>query len=135
MTAWPALASSVPPLVSTPSGPFSTNVNSSNSGVWPGSSHPCGLRMWATLTAEVFELTRPMYSSMSLGLLPAAWIRVGWGMSVGMSLGFRDTGHKEYNKSFYRRDRDGDTECAEQCRMIASNVSMRLFLPPSAKRR
>jgi hypothetical protein len=72
--------------------------------------------MWATLAAEVFELTRPMYSSMSLGLLPAAWIRVGWEMSVGMVLGFRlavDTEHREYNKSFFRRGRDGHAECVE----------------------
>jgi hypothetical protein len=40
--------------------------------------------MWATLADEVFELMRPMYSSMSLGLFPAAWMRVGWVMSVGM---------------------------------------------------
>jgi hypothetical protein len=40
--------------------------------------------MWATLAAEVLELTRPMYSSMSLGLLPADWMRVGWEIKVGM---------------------------------------------------
>ena len=40
--------------------------------------------MCATLAAEVFEFTRPMYSSMIFGLLPAAWIRVGCGMRVGM---------------------------------------------------
>jgi len=40
--------------------------------------------MWATLAAEVWVLTRPMYSSISLGLLPAAVTRVGWEMSVGM---------------------------------------------------
>src|SRR6202049_5335826 len=108
MTACPAATSRDPDSCWTRSVPLRTIVNSSNSGAWPGSCHPCGLRMWATLSAEVFELTRPMYSSMSLALLPAAWIRVGWEMSVGMSLGFRDTGHKEYNKSFYRRDRDGD---------------------------
>ena len=62
--------------------------------------------MWATLAAEVFVLTRPMYSSMSLGLLPAAWMRVGWGMSVGMgrlpALGFccRAEFTLDYNKSF-----------------------------------
>src|ERR1051326_8727461 len=59
-------------------------VNSSNSGVWPVSSHPPGLRMCATLAAEVFELTRPMYSSISLGLLPAASMRVGCVIRVGM---------------------------------------------------
>jgi len=63
---------------------FEDDRDSSNSGFWPGSCHPCGLRMWATLSADVFELTRPMYSSMSLGLLPAAVIRVAWGMNVGM---------------------------------------------------
>jgi hypothetical protein len=43
--------------------------------------------MWAMLAAEVLELTRPMYSSMSLGLLPADWIRVGCGINVGMGVG------------------------------------------------
>src|SRR5579863_49038 len=64
--------------------PFKTIVNSSNSGVCPGSTHPPGLRMWATLVVEVLELTRPMYSSISFGLLPAASIRVGWEIRVGM---------------------------------------------------
>src|SRR5260370_19662631 len=73
-------------LCSTRSIPFRTIVNSSNSGVWPGSSHPWGLRMWATLAAEVFVLTRPTYSSMSLGLLPADWILVGCGIRVGIGL-------------------------------------------------
>jgi hypothetical protein len=45
--------------------------------------------MWATLAAEVLELTRPTYSSISLGLLPAEVMRVGCGMSVGMGLEFR----------------------------------------------
>src|SRR5258708_923751 len=40
--------------------------------------------MWATLAADVWELTRPMYSSMSLGLLPEDWMRVGCGIRVGM---------------------------------------------------
>jgi len=35
------------------------------------------------LAALVAELTRPIYSSMSLGLLPAASILVGWAMNVG----------------------------------------------------
>jgi len=61
-------------------------VNSSKAGVWPGSTQPDGLRMCATLAEAVCELTRPIYSSMSLGLLPAAWIRVGWGMRVGIRL-------------------------------------------------
>ncbi len=45
--------------------------------VCPGSSQPCGLRMWATLTPEVLVLTRPMNSSISFGLVPAARMRVG----------------------------------------------------------
>src|SRR6266545_7349992 len=36
------------------------------------------------LTCSLRELTRPMYSSISLGLLPAAWIRVGDSINVGM---------------------------------------------------
>ena len=38
MTACPAATSRVPPWCSTRSNPFSTIVNSSNSGAWPGSS-------------------------------------------------------------------------------------------------
>src|SRR5580700_3853101 len=84
MIAWPALTSRDPFLWSTRSVPLRTTVNSSNAGVWPDSSHPAGLRMWATLAAEVCEFTRPMYSSMSLGLLPADWMRVGCEIRVGM---------------------------------------------------
>ena len=48
--------------------------------------------MWATLADEVWELTRPTYSSMSLGLLPADWMRVGCGIRIGIrhsAFGFR----------------------------------------------
>ena len=55
--------------------------------------------MWATLAAEVFVLTRPTYSSISLGLLPADWIRVGSGMSVGMG-GLSAFGIKSTTKAF-----------------------------------
>ena len=41
--------------------------------------------MRATLTASCRELTRPMNSSISFGLLPAAMMRVGWSMSRGMA--------------------------------------------------
>jgi len=64
--------------------PFSTTVNSSNSGVWPGLIQPPGLRMWAMLICPCWELTRPMYSSINFGLLPAASIRVGVGINVGI---------------------------------------------------
>jgi hypothetical protein len=37
------------------------------------------------LKAEVLEFTLPMYSSMIFGLLPAAAIRVGNAMSVGIT--------------------------------------------------
>src|SRR5262245_41818236 len=40
--------------------------------------------MWAMLTAESFELTRPTYSSMSLVRLPAALMLVGPVMIRGM---------------------------------------------------
>src|SRR5579864_2067270 len=79
-------------------------VNSSNSGVCPGSSHPCGLRMWATLVADVLEFTRPTYSSIIFGLFPAALMRVGCGIRVGMGsdFGVRKFGSAEfldYNRS------------------------------------
>src|SRR5207247_2468738 len=57
---------------------------SSNSGVCPGSTQPDGLRMCATLTAAVFELTRPTYSSICFGRVPAARMRVGWVTCSGM---------------------------------------------------
>src|ERR1017187_3148604 len=72
-----------PARCSTRSVPRKTTVNSSNSGVWPGSCQPPGLRMCATLVALVAEFTRPTYSSISLGLLPAASTRVGLAMNVG----------------------------------------------------
>ena len=81
----PGITSSCPPLCLTLTMPLRTKVNSSNSGACPGSSQPCGLRMWATLTPAVLVLTRPMYSSISLGLVPAAEMRVGCATSVGMS--------------------------------------------------
>src|SRR5207244_7194785 len=65
--------------------PASTTVYSSNAGVCPGSTQPCGLRMCATLTVLVPELTRPMYSSIAFGRLPAATIRVGDGTWTGTS--------------------------------------------------
>jgi hypothetical protein len=71
-------------------------VNSSKVGVWPGSIHPAGLRMWAMLAEVVLELTRPMYSSMSFGLLPADWMRVGSEIKVGM-VGFSLIRGKEFN--------------------------------------
>jgi hypothetical protein len=64
-------------------------VNSSNSGVCPGSTQPDGLRMCAMLTASSRLLTRPMNSSINFGLLPAASIRVGLAISVGMGCSFR----------------------------------------------
>jgi hypothetical protein len=40
--------------------------------------------MWAMLAASVELFTRPAYSSISLGLLPAARMRVGFAIRVGM---------------------------------------------------
>src|SRR5450755_4769748 len=48
--------------------------------------------MWATLTPVVLLFTLPTYSSISLGLLPAASTRVGWEINVGgMSLLARES--------------------------------------------
>ena len=94
MTACPAWTSREPFLVLDSQQSLQHDGEFVELGVWPGSSHPWGLRMWATLAAEVLELTRPMYSSMSLGLLPAAVMRVGCGISVGMGW------LQEYNKRF-----------------------------------
>src|SRR3954469_11708452 len=84
MTASPAPTSITPSCVVTRSEPRRTTVYSSNSGVCPGSTHPLGLFIRATLHAEVFELTRPMNSSIRFGLLPAASITDGCLMCVGI---------------------------------------------------
>src|SRR3954467_15387994 len=84
MTASPAPTSSTPSRVVTRSEPRRTTVYSSNSGVCPGSTQPPGLFIRATLHAAVFELTRPMNSSILLGLLPAASMTEGCLMCVGM---------------------------------------------------
>jgi hypothetical protein len=86
ITACPAFTSSTPALCVTRSAPLSTTVNSSNSGAWPGSTQPPGLRMCAMLSRDSPEFTRPMYSSMIFGLLPAAVMRVGVEMSVGIAI-------------------------------------------------
>ena len=44
----------------------------------------------ATFLAAVCEFTRPMNSSMILGLLPAAGMTLGWGMSVGIGISERE---------------------------------------------
>src|SRR4051794_11269448 len=60
-----------------------TSVYSSNSGRWPGSSQPSGDCMRATLRRSSPVLTRPTNSSISLGIVPAAWTRLGLAMSSG----------------------------------------------------
>src|SRR5258708_33648951 len=74
----------VPSLYVTRKRPLRTMVYSSNSGVCPGSTHPAGLRMWATLRRFSRLFRCPTYSSMSLGLFPAAGMRVGAAISVGI---------------------------------------------------
>src|SRR6185437_12504075 len=74
-----------PSRCSTRNEPRKTTVNSAKSGVCPGSTQPPGLRMRATLTALVCEFTRPIYSSISFGLFPAAVTRAGESISVGIS--------------------------------------------------
>src|SRR5689334_21506749 len=87
MIAWRALTSVTPSLCSTRITPRSTTVYSVNSGVCPGSDHPGGLTMCATLAASVFELTRPTYSRICL--LPGTGMTVGLGMRVGIALEIR----------------------------------------------
>jgi hypothetical protein len=41
--------------------------------------------MWATLKAVVDEFTRPTYSAICLGLLPAGAMMVGAGIRVAMA--------------------------------------------------
>src|SRR5262245_36464580 len=103
ITACPAWTSSVPSRCSTRSIPRSTTVYSSNSGVCPGSTQPEGLCMWATLTAVVPELTRPTYSSMAFGLLPAATMRVAFGMRMGVRVIGSLVGQREAVRERQRR--------------------------------
>src|SRR5882724_92061 len=84
ITAWPARTSIVPCLLFTRSNPCKTIENSSNSGVCPGSHQPSELFIRAMLIEVVPELTRPMNSSISLGLLPAASMMVGSLRIVGI---------------------------------------------------
>ena len=51
----------------------------------PDSRHPDGEIMRATLTFACPEFTRPAYSSICLGLFPAAATMVGEAMSFGMT--------------------------------------------------
>jgi hypothetical protein len=60
-------------------------VISSKSGRWPGSTHPSGERIRATLTDAWPEFTRPAYSSIRFGLFPAAWITDGASISLGIA--------------------------------------------------
>src|SRR5579864_529213 len=83
-TAWPALTSSTPPSCSTRIIPLSTTVISSNSGRWPGSRQPAGDTIRATLRFKWPEFTRPAYSSIRFGGVPAALITEGAAMTVGM---------------------------------------------------
>src|SRR5258708_31658434 len=76
----------VPSLYVTRKRPLRTMVYSSNSGVCPGSTHPAGLRMWATLRRLSLVLSWPMYSSMILGMLPADCTRVGFSICFGNGL-------------------------------------------------
>jgi hypothetical protein len=64
--------------------PRSTTVISSNSGRWPGSCHPDGEVIRATLTSACPELTRPANSSMRFGLVPAAATTAGADIKRGM---------------------------------------------------
>src|SRR5688572_11033587 len=85
--AWPARTLSSPSSCSTCRAPLSTTVYSSKSGRWPGSTQPEGERMWATLTRSSPLLTRPTYSSISFGLVPAASTRDGDWISSGIASG------------------------------------------------
>src|SRR5205085_5995024 len=92
MIACPARTSVAPSRVVTRNMPHSTSVYSSNSGVCPGSTHPDGLFIRATLTASVREFTRPTNSSMIFGLFPAAAMTVGFSISVAMEGRMKDEG-------------------------------------------
>src|SRR5437764_15103648 len=73
-----------PPLCSTRSRPLRTTVYSSKSGVWPGSIQPPGLRMWAMLSSDVSELTRPIYSSINFGFVPGVATLAGFTILCGL---------------------------------------------------
>ena len=64
--------------------PLSTTVYSSNRGRCPGSCQPAGDCIRAMLSASSPLFTRPTYSSMRFGLLPAASTIAGASMWIGM---------------------------------------------------
>jgi hypothetical protein len=64
--------------------PLSTTVTSINCGVCPGSTQPDGEVIFATLTPESLELTRPTNSSIRFGRFPAAFITVGDSINRGI---------------------------------------------------
>src|SRR3954447_21111078 len=119
MTASPAPTSITLSRVVTRSEPRRTTVYSSNSGVCPGSTHPLGLFIRATLHAEVFELTRPMNSSIRFGLLPAASMTDGCLMCVGMRRVYRPRAGDE------RLSRGGRGEAGSAEKTSASSASPR----------
>src|SRR5215208_8330159 len=92
--ACPGRTSSSPSSCSTCSAPLSTTVYSSKSGRCPGSTQPEGERMWATLTRSSPVFTRPAYSSMSFGLVPAASTRLGLSISCGMPARLQPLAHR-----------------------------------------
>src|SRR3954470_9864667 len=49
--------------------------------------------MWATLTRSSLVLTRPAYSSISFGLVPAASTRLGLSISSGMAARLQPLAH------------------------------------------
>ena len=77
----PGRTSRMPDRVSTLKVPESTSVNSSNSGVCPGSAQPSGLFIRARLIRWSRVLTRPKISSIRLGRLPAASTIEGMGIN------------------------------------------------------
>jgi len=80
-------------------------VCSSNAGRWPGYCEPAGQTMRAMLSAVVSELTRPMYSSMRLDLVPAASMMLGFEILVGM-----------IDPLFVERSQDAEQKTEAGCR-------------------
>src|SRR5260370_14337388 len=83
-TPCPAWTSRTPLSCCTRSVPFNTTVISSNSGRWPGSSHPLGEIIRATLTRSWPELTCPANSWICFGLVPTQAMTVGFSINLGM---------------------------------------------------
>ena len=113
-------------------------MNSSNSGVCPGSVQPCGLRMWATLTAGVLGVHAADVFVDELGFVAGGGDAGGLRDESGHSGIIRvDSGKKGFGSSgdkapSHGRDRNGMTK--EAAEKVTATKRNRRFLGAEAPR-